>query len=169
MKRTEGFTVTELMVAVVIIGVLASIAIPSFTSYVYKARITEATDFLGRIRGRQESYRNEFGQYCDVSNGDLDETNPAGPPGFDPVGWGSTNQWDQLGASPAGPVRFRYSTIAGFPGEPVPADTGVQNDDHWFVARALGDLDEDSDTFFLQMTSQTDRLYNSASGQGGWR
>ena len=34
MKRSQGFSVTELMVAVVIIGVLSSLAIPSFTSYI---------------------------------------------------------------------------------------------------------------------------------------
>lgn len=166
--RNQGFTITELMIAVVIIGVLATIAIPSFTSYIYKARVTEATNFLASIKQRQESYRNEFGQYCDVSNGDLDTTFPAGDPGIDPVVWSTNAEWDQLGASPDGPVRFRYSTAAGFPGTGVPADTGLVNDDHWFAARALGDLDEDTTTFFLQVTSQTDRIYNSASGTGGW-
>jgi len=168
MKRTEGFTVTELMIAVVIIGVLATIAIPSFTSYIYKARVTEATNFLGKIKQRQESYRNEFGQYCDVS-GDLDTLHPGGNPGLDPIGWSSTNEWDQLGAAPDGPVRFRYATMAGFPGTGGPADAiDINDDDHWFLARAVGDLDEDTVTFNLEISSQTDRIYNSAISKGGW-
>lgn len=167
MRRNEGFTVTELMIAVVIIGVLSTIAIPSFTSYIYKARVTEATNFLLKIKQRQESYRNEFGQYCDIS-ADLDDTHPAGAPGIDPVQWDDTAEWIQLGAEPDAPVRFRYSSVAGFPGDPVPADTALVNDDHWFAARALGDLNEDNTTFFVQITSQTDRIYNSVGGKGGW-
>ncbi|MBW2587652.1 MAG: prepilin-type N-terminal cleavage/methylation domain-containing protein, partial [Deltaproteobacteria bacterium] len=55
MRRNQGFTITELMITVVIMGVLASIAIPSFTNYIYKARVTEATNFLGGIKQRQEA------------------------------------------------------------------------------------------------------------------
>ena len=169
MKRNQGFTITELMIAVVIIGVLASIAIPGFTSYIYKARVTEATNFLVKIKSRQESYRNEFGQYCDVSGGDLDDANPAGNPGIDPIGWTTTNEWNQLGAAPDGPVRFRYSTIAGFPGVAGPAGAiDINANDHWFLARALGDLNEDAVTFRMEISSQTDRVYNSAIGKGGW-
>ncbi len=40
MKRTQGFTITELMITIVIIGVLAALAIPGFTSYIYKSRVT---------------------------------------------------------------------------------------------------------------------------------
>ena len=168
MRRTQGFTITELMITVVIIGVLSTIAIPSFTSYIYKARVTEATNFLGKIKQRQEAYRNEFGQYCNVST-DLDDTHPAGDPGLDFTAWETTAEWDQLGAAPDGAVRFRYSTVAGFPGAgAVPAGSNLVDDDHWFVARALGDLDEDSTTFFVQVTSQTDWIYNSAHATSGW-
>jgi prepilin-type N-terminal cleavage/methylation domain-containing protein len=169
MKRNEGFTVTELMVAVVIIGVLASIAIPGFSSYIYKARVTEATNFLGKIKQRQESYRNEFGQYCAVDGADWGSWNPATIPGIDPVGWQATNEWNQLGASPDGPIRFRYATIAGFPGVAGPTDSiDINPNDHWFLARAEGDLNEDTVTFYVEISSQSDRIYNSAIGKGGW-
>jgi len=170
MRRNEGFTITELMVAVVIIGVLATIAIPSFTSYIYKARVTEATNFLGEIKQRQESYRNEFGQYCAVNGDDWGNWNPAGssPPGIDPETWSSTTEWDQLGAAPDGPIRFQYAAVAGFPGDAPPTGTNLNDDDHWFAARARGDLDEDATTFFLEIYSQSNHIYNSATGKGGW-
>ena len=168
MKRNQGFTITELMIAVVIMGVLATLAIPTFTSYIYKARVTEASNFLSEIKQRQESYRNEFGQYCAVSGADWGTYNPSTIPGMDPVVWTSTTNWDQLGASPDGPIRFQYATVAGFPGDAVPSGTNLDNDDHWFAARALGDLDEDGDDFFLEIYSQSNTIYNSASGKGGW-
>lgn len=168
MRRNEGFTITELMIAVVIIGVLATLAIPSFTSYIYKARVSEAANFLGQIKQRQESYRNEFGQYCPVNGSDWGTYNPTTIPGIDPVVWASTTEWDQLGAAPDGPIRFQYATVAGLPGDAVPSGTNLDNDDHWFAGRAQGDLDEDSTTFFLEIYSQSTHIYNSATEKGGW-
>jgi prepilin-type N-terminal cleavage/methylation domain-containing protein len=171
MTRKQGFTITELMVAVVIMGVLATLAIPTFTSYIYKARVSEATNFLGKIKQRQEAYRNEFGQYCAVNGDDWGSYNPTTIPGADPVTWdtSSASEWDQLGAAPDGPIRFQYATVAGFPGDTVPSNSGLNNNDHWFAGRAQGDLDEDGDDFFLEIYSQSDRIYNSASGKGGWQ
>jgi prepilin-type N-terminal cleavage/methylation domain-containing protein len=168
MKRNRGFTITELMIAVVIMGVLATLAIPSFTSYIYKARVTEATNFLGEIKQRQEAYRNEFGQYCAVDGTDWGTYNPSSIPGINPVMWQSTAAWDQLGAEPDGPIRFQYATVAGFPGVSPPSGTNLDNDDHWFAARAQGDLDEDGQTFFLEIYSQSTHIYNSATAKGGW-
>ena len=103
MKRNQGFSVTELMIAIVIIGVLATLAIPSFTSYIYKARVTEATNFLGQIKQRQEAYRNEFGQYCDVS-ASITTFYPSTLPGADPVTWDSGSaRWIRACPSPGCP------------------------------------------------------------------
>ncbi len=169
MRRNQGFTITELMIAVVIIGVLAAIAIPTFTSYIYKSRVTEATSFLTKIKARQEAYRNEFGQYCAIDGDDWGSWNPSTIPGLDPVVWETTTEWQQLGASPDGPIRFRYATIAGFPGVAPPGDTGLDEDDHWFAARAEGDLDGDTVTFFLEIYSQSTHIFNSATAKGGWQ
>jgi hypothetical protein len=90
----------------------------------------------------------------------LDDTNPAGPPGINPVGWTSTNKWDQLGASPDGPIRFRYSTIAGFPGTEY---VGIDHSNHWFIARAIGNLEGDRETLTLEVSSQSARIFNSGN------
>ena len=56
MKRSRGFTLIELMIAVGIIAILAAIAIPSYTDYVRRGRITEAISTLSGMRVKMEQY-----------------------------------------------------------------------------------------------------------------
>jgi len=48
-KNKKGFTMIELMVVVVIVGVLAAIAIPIYGKYIKNARLTEATGRIGEV------------------------------------------------------------------------------------------------------------------------
>ncbi|MCK4412101.1 MAG: prepilin-type N-terminal cleavage/methylation domain-containing protein [Candidatus Eisenbacteria sp.] len=48
-KNRKGFTMIELMVVVVIVGILAAIAIPIYGKYIKNARMTEATGRIGEI------------------------------------------------------------------------------------------------------------------------
>lgn len=55
MKR-NGFTLIELMVTIAIIGILASIALPSYTSYIARGKITDAVSALADYRVKMEQY-----------------------------------------------------------------------------------------------------------------
>jgi type IV pilus assembly protein PilE len=52
----HGFTLLELMIVVVIVGVLAAIALPNYADYVKRGKIIEATTGLSDFRQRYEQY-----------------------------------------------------------------------------------------------------------------
>lgn len=50
----KGFSLIEIMVTVAIVGILASIAIPSYTDYIKKGKAAEATANLADLRVKME-------------------------------------------------------------------------------------------------------------------
>ncbi len=56
MRVQKGFTLIEVMITVAIIAILSAIAIPSYTDYVRRARITEATGALASMRVKFEQF-----------------------------------------------------------------------------------------------------------------
>ena len=56
MRKSAGFTLTELMVVVVIVAILAAIALPSYQQYIQRGKITEATSNLASARLQLEKY-----------------------------------------------------------------------------------------------------------------
>jgi prepilin-type N-terminal cleavage/methylation domain-containing protein len=55
-RRSRGFSLIELMIVLVVIGVLAAIAWPSYQDYVRRANRSAAQSFMMTIAGRQEQY-----------------------------------------------------------------------------------------------------------------
>jgi type IV pilus assembly protein PilE len=65
-ESSAGFTLVELMVAVVIASVLMAIAIPSYIDKVRKSRRTEAKTTLLDIAGREERFFNTSNTYSSL-------------------------------------------------------------------------------------------------------
>ena len=69
-KRSEkGFTLVELMIVVVIIGILASIAIPKFSSLIGKTKVTEAKTNLRSIINLEQAYYMQQSVYDTIVTG----------------------------------------------------------------------------------------------------
>jgi type IV pilus assembly protein PilA len=61
--NTEGFTLVELMVVVGIVGIMSSIAVPSYQAFTAKARQTEAKILLSSIYSLERSFQIENETY----------------------------------------------------------------------------------------------------------
>ncbi|HBR98318.1 MAG TPA: pilus assembly protein PilE [Gammaproteobacteria bacterium] len=64
MKKTLGFTLIEILVTVAIVGILAALAVPSYTSFVKESRRTEATALLMEMAGKQVRFHAENNTYA---------------------------------------------------------------------------------------------------------
>ncbi len=64
MKNNRGFTLLELLVVVLIIGILASIALPQYEKAVAKARVASILPTMRRWKDALQAYKLEHGSYC---------------------------------------------------------------------------------------------------------
>ena len=62
--KSQGFTVIEILVAVLIIGILAGIAMPQYTEHVLKGKLAEGMSLLSDLQIRQEQYYQDNRTYA---------------------------------------------------------------------------------------------------------
>lgn len=76
MKNKQAFTLIELLIVVLIIGILAAVALPQYQKAVAKSRFAALKPIAKSIKDAEEIYYNEHGNYGALA--DLDVQAPAG-------------------------------------------------------------------------------------------
>ncbi len=67
-RRQAGFSLTELMIVVVIVGVLAAIGMPAYNDYARATKRTDATQALTRMAQLQERFFTDNNRYAPNAN-----------------------------------------------------------------------------------------------------
>ncbi|MCX5699029.1 MAG: prepilin-type N-terminal cleavage/methylation domain-containing protein [Candidatus Omnitrophica bacterium] len=63
----KGFTLVELLIVIVIIGIMAAVGVSQYTKAIEKGRAFEARTILGNLRGAEIAEMNERGVYVAVA------------------------------------------------------------------------------------------------------
>jgi prepilin-type N-terminal cleavage/methylation domain-containing protein len=134
-RNQKGFTLIELMIVVVIIGILAALAIPRFMASTTRSKQSEAKQILKQIYVMERAYRQEYDTYW--GNGvSADAANP-------------TN-FARIGVEIMASARYTYSLVCAqntFTATATVANPGLDDDvapDTWTIDDA-GDLNCTSD------------------------
>ncbi len=75
-RKTTGFSLVELLVVMVVLGIIMAIGVPGYRQYMQRANRTDATTTLLRIAAAQERFYIQNGTYA--SNAQLAPAPPAG-------------------------------------------------------------------------------------------
>ena len=118
MKKSSGFTLVELLIVIVIIGILASIGLSSFASAQAKSRDAKRKANLSQIASALELYYNDKGTYPADSSGGTGNFKICGELGTSECVWGedgltntvnsrTTTYMIKLPTDPI-PTKYRY-------------------------------------------------------------
>jgi len=78
MHRHSGFTLIELMVTIAIIAILAGVALPSYTQFVIRGKLQEASSNLMAMRTKMELYFQDNRSYVGACVAGTTASLPAG-------------------------------------------------------------------------------------------
>ncbi len=64
MNNQKGFSLIELMISVAILGIIAAVAVPSFTSFMTKTRRADAITILTDVASEQQRFFSDNNRYA---------------------------------------------------------------------------------------------------------
>jgi prepilin-type N-terminal cleavage/methylation domain-containing protein len=144
-RNRGGFTLTELMITVALIGTISAIAIPNFLTYQARSRRSEGFTNLSGIARAFKVYHADRGRYPDMT---ADAVPPAASLPAPGVGQPSASKmiWDNateaffsiVGWRPDGNVFYTYEVESN-------CNVGLCTDVSCFTVVAHGDVDGDND------------------------
>jgi type IV pilus assembly protein PilE len=62
-SKNNGFTLIEVLIVALIMGILSSIALPMYQEYLLRAKLTEGITSLANVRGKIEQYFQDNNTY----------------------------------------------------------------------------------------------------------
>ena len=68
LKGRKGFTLIEIIMVVIIVGVLVAIALPQYSDFIERTRTTEAVNAIGSINLAEQAIRIETGVYLSCAD-----------------------------------------------------------------------------------------------------
>lgn len=148
-RQNGGFTLIELMITVAIVGILASVALPMYIKYTYRARTVEAKSNLGALRTSQVAFKTSNDTYLNTAiEPALVGGTPSGlkkpwpnMPGAQNAAATGNGTHQNIGFEAAGQVYYHYA--CAFNGEAIRCE-------------AASDLDADGQGALFSLAWRTD-------------
>ena len=90
-RNSKGFTITELIAAVTIVGILTTIALPNYLNQITRSRQNEAASTIAQIQTTIAAYADEFGilpgSWADLNDTSavMTDTGPASKDNFQAI------------------------------------------------------------------------------------
>src|SRR3569832_320111 len=90
-KTSRGFTIVELLIVIVVIGILAALVVTTYNGIQQKARDTERKTDVNALHGQIEAYQAQNGKYPTLGNVNDSTWRSTNMKGLDPAALADPN------------------------------------------------------------------------------